>query len=431
VKPLRKPPKRTGAYWVYILKCGDGTLYTGYTNNLERRLKQHASGKGGARYTRWKGAGKLVYRKQHKYFKTALNEERRIKEMKREYKLELIDEYRRKRPAGNMSLKARWTKEKAKGWYKKQPWLVGCNFIPSTAINQLEMWQKETFDPKTLRRELGWAKGLGFNTVRVYLHDLLWEEGSGDFKNRINKFLEIASGNSIRTTFVIFDACWNPDPKPGKQPAPRPGVHNSGWVQSPDNKTVSAPGSWKKLEKYVRGLISAFANDERILMWDLYNEPGNSKLEEKSFPLLESAFSWARESNPSQPLTSGVWSGNKTLTGFQLENSDIITFHNYESAGVLTKHISDLREHGRPILCTEYMARTRNSLFKTCLPVFKREKVGCYSWGLVAGKTQTIYPWGSPQGAAEPEVWFHDIFKKDGTPYNEEETEFIRNITGK
>ena len=77
------------------------------------------------------------------------------------------------------------------------------------------------------------------------------------------------------------------------------------------------------------------------------------------------------------------------------------------------------------------MARTRDSLFEKCLPIFKKESVGCLDWGLVSGKTQTIYPWGSPGGSAEPELWFHDVFHSDGTPYRLEEVDFIREITGR
>ena len=88
-----------------------------------------------------------------------------------------------------------------------------------------------------------------------------------------------------------------------------------------------------------------------------------------------------------------------------------------------------LKKLGRPLVCTEYMARTQNSRFATHLPIFKEENVGCYNWGLVSGKTQTIFPWGSPKGAAEPKLWFHDIFHKDGRPYDEAEVALIRKLT--
>jgi len=324
---------------------------------------------------------------------------------------------------------SRWSKEKAKRWYQKQPWLVGCNFIPSTAVNQLEMWQWETFDAETIDRELGWARSLGFNTVRVYLHDLAWQVDPEGFKKRMIRFLEIADKHGIRPVFVIFDDCWNDNPKPGRQLEPIAGVHNSGWVQSPGTRFVKDPNSWPRLENYVKDIIGSFRKDRRILMWDLYNEPGNSGLGSKSLPLLKAAFKWARQERPVQPLTAGIWNTElKELNALQISASDIITFHHYWDVGSLTQQIKDLKVEGRPIICTEYMARTRRSRFETHLPIFKKENVGCYNWGLVSGRTQTIYPWGSAKGSPEPDVWFHDILRKDGTAFDPEEVKLIRKI---
>src|ERR1044071_1420896 len=126
----------------------------------------------------------------------------------------------------------RWSEQKARDWYARQPWLVGSNYNPASAINQLEMWQADSFDPQRIRPELGWAEGLGMNTMRVYLHDLLWQDPEG-FKRRLDQFLSIAAKHKIKPIFVLFDSVWDPDPKPGKQRAPRPGVHNSGWMQRP------------------------------------------------------------------------------------------------------------------------------------------------------------------------------------------------------
>jgi hypothetical protein len=324
---------------------------------------------------------------------------------------------------------ARWPLDKANAWYAAQPWLVGCNFTPSTAINQLEMWQEDTFDPITIGRELGWAHHLGFNTVRVYLHDLLWAVDQVGFVRRIDRCLAIAASNGIRTLFVIFDDCWNKDPRLGKQPAPKPGVHNSGWVQSPGEAIVLDSSAWPRLERYVTGLVKRFADDDRILAWDLYNEPGNSGLAEKTLPLLQNTFAWARAAGPKQPLTCGIWFANEALNTVQLAASDIISFHHYGEAADLETWIAAMKEQGRPVLCTEYMARPRGSRFQSHLPIFRRERVGCLNWGLVSGKTQTIYPWGSPEGAPEPEVWFHDIYRRDGAPFDPDEITFIRGIT--
>lgn len=325
---------------------------------------------------------------------------------------------------------SRWSVEKANRWYQEQPWLVGCNFIPSTAVNQLEMWQAETFDPETIDRELGWAVSIGFNTVRVYLHNLAWEADADGFKKRINQFLKIADKHSIRPMFVIFDDCWNDNPKIGKQPEPIPGVHNSGWVRSPGSKGVRDTNSWPKLERYVKDIIGSFGRDKRVLMWDLYNEPGNSGMGSKSLPFLKATFDWARKAQPTQPLTVGIWLSKLTeLNEFQIEASDIITFHNYSNVDNLRQQIKKLETHGRPLMCTEYLSRPNGSRFQTHLPIFKARKIGCYNWGLVSGKTQTIYPWGSPRGAPEPKIWFHDILRKDGTPFDSKEVEFMKELT--
>ncbi len=322
-----------------------------------------------------------------------------------------------------------WTSTQAWEWYNQQPWLVGCNFIPSTAINELEMWQSETWDTATINRELGWAEKLGFNTVRVYLHNLAWETDREGFLSRMEDFLTIASRHNIRTMFVFFDDCWNDNPKPGKQPEPIPGVHNSGWLQCPGPDRVVDSTTWGPLEDYVKGVLTAFANDRRVLMWDLYNEPGNSGMLEKSMPLLRRAFEWAWSVRPSQPLTCATWNHSKeyeNLNAFQLANSDVITFHNYADTASLNAEIADLKKLERPILCSEYMARTRDSRFETHLPIFKTSNVGAINWGLVSGKTNTIFPWGSKEGTPEPELWFHDIFRRDGTPWSQSEVEFIR-----
>lgn len=332
-----------------------------------------------------------------------------------------------------------WSVEKANDWYARQPWPVGSNFIPSSAINQLEMWQADTFDPATIERELAWAAGIGFNTVRTYLHDLAWQADANGFKSRIDCFLDIASRHNIHPILVIFDDCWNSNPRIGVQPAPKPGIHNSGWMQSPGVDVVNqGPTAWRRLEVYVKDIISTFSDDERILLWDLYNEPGNSRNGEKSLSLLKAVFDWARTINPSQPLTAGVWFDNEPLNKFQLASSDIITFHHYWEPDKLEREIAKLKAYGRPVICTEWLARTCGSLVGTNLPVFAREKIGCLNWGLVAGKTNTIYPWKEvvdpsqvldPHG--EPEPWFHDLLRLDGTPYDMSEIETFRRFTSR
>jgi hypothetical protein len=325
-----------------------------------------------------------------------------------------------------------WTIEQASTWYQQQGWLRGCNFLPSSAINQLEMWQAETFDTATINRELGWAASIGMNAMRVYLHHLAWEVDSAGFKERMDRYLGIAANHGIRTIFVFFDDCWNPTYQSGKQPDPKPGIHNSGWVRDPGDLLYQDTVMVASLEKYVKDVMRTFSQDDRIILWDLYNEPGNSGYGNRSLNLLEKAFRWGREVNPSQPLSSAVWNVNLgDLNKFQIENSDVITYHQYQNDSLHRLTIDSLRLYGRPLICTEYMARKHNSRFDNIMPMLKEENIGAINWGLVAGKSNTIYAWDTPiPDGSEPDLWFHDIFRMDGTPYKPEEVDLIKKLTG-
>lgn len=323
-----------------------------------------------------------------------------------------------------------WSVEAARQWFAKEPWRVGANFLPSTAINQLEMWQAETFDAATIDRELGWASRIGMNVMRVYLHDLAWKADAAGFKQRMNAFLGIADKHRIRILFTLLDDCWNPEAATGLQPAPKPGVHNSGWVRSPTKAVHDDPAQWGYLREYVLDVLRTFKDDPRIYLWDLYNEPANSGYGLSSLSLMQRVFEWAWEVRPSQPLSCGVWFDQlPAINEFQIRASDVITFHNYSDTVSLKKMMDTLLTYGRPLICTEYMARTNNSLFLTHLPILKRYGVPAINWGLVSGKSNTIFPWGSKEGSPEPAVWFHDVFRSDGTPYNASETKLIRELT--
>lgn len=326
----------------------------------------------------------------------------------------------------------RWTEKQADSWYATQGWLRGSDFQPSSAINQLEMWQKDTFDPETIDRELAMAADIGMNCMRVYLHHLAWETDCLGFKERVNRYLDIADKYKISTIFVFFDDCWNADYEAGKQPEPVPGIHNSGWVRDPGDllyRDSLLPG---RLEKYVKDILSSFSQDKRIVFWDLYNEPGNSGYGNKSLPLLRKVFSWARCVDVVQPLSAGIWNdGLKDINTFILNNSDIVSYHNYRSVADHRLTIDTLKKYRRPMICTEYMNRRDSSYFQTIMPLLKESHVGAINWGLVAGKTNTIYAWDQPMPeGGEPALWFHDIFRKDGTPFSEEEISVIKKLTG-
>lgn len=348
----------------------------------------------------------------------------------------------------------RWTMEEVNDWYQQSPFLVGGNYVPVSAINQLEMWQEDTFDPERIDFEFQKASEVGMNTMRVFLHDLAWKQDENGFFNRVDKFLELSDKHSIKIMFVLFDGVWNPYPKAGKQPEPVPHVHNSGWVQSPGREILQDSKKQDELKEYVQAVISRYKNDDRVLIWDMFNEPDNASVgnfggdsnvpempaeqkKARALELLKKSFAWAREVDPSQPLTVGVW-GNPTwleepdsIEKFSLENSDIISFHSYSGPEDTEKMVAGLKKYNRPLLCTEYMARGNNSTFEGILPIFHKNKVAAYHWGLFNGKTQTIYPWKSwkEKFTTEPDLWHHDVFRKDGTPYDIKEIELIKELT--
>lgn len=345
----------------------------------------------------------------------------------------------------------RWTQAQADTWYDQQPWPLGSNYIPANAINQLEMWQAATFDPQRIDVELGWAQRLGMNTMRVFLHDLLWQQDSRGFLKRIDTFLTLAAKHGIKPMLVLFDSCWDPRPVLGPQRPPIPGVHNSGWVQSPGAQELADPATYPRLRAYVEGVVGAFAADTRILAWDVWNEPENRGPEDYAAyeakdkfdlvaRLLPQAFAWARAQNPTQPLTSALYTHDDWAPGahldsiesVQLGDSDVISFHDYNWPEKFAARVEQLAHYQRPIICTEYMARGAGSTIDTVLPVAKKANVGMINWGLVVGKTQTNLPWDSwqrPYTLQPPPVWHHDLLTSDGTPYRAREAEILRTLS--
>jgi hypothetical protein len=344
------------------------------------------------------------------------------------------------------TMRQRWTEQQAWTYMRAQAWPLGSNFLPANAINQLEMFQEATFDPAEMDKEFGWAEKTGMTTMRIFLHDLLWQQDPTGFKKRIDVVLDLAQKHHIKPVLVLFDSCWDPDPKLGPQHPPIPGVHNSGWVQSP-GIALGEDANFSRFESYVKGIVGAFANDNRILAWDVWNEPDNpgggdytNNLADKTARvdrLLPQVFVWARSEGPIQPLTSGVWTHEdwsdsskwSATEKIQLTESDIISFHDYSWPEKFEQRVAALEKLNRPLLCTEYMARGAGSTIDTILPIGAAHHVGMINWGLVQGKMQTNLPWDSwhvPYIDRNPTVWFHDLFYTDGRPYREKEIEILR-----
>ena len=343
---------------------------------------------------------------------------------------------------------SQWTSDKAFEWYSNEEWPIGANFLPSSAINQLEMFQNETYDKQTITKELKMANSLGFNSMRVYLHDLLWNI-KDEFLSNFEEFLEICDELNIKPIIVLFDDCHRSDPKLGMQFLPLRGIHNSGWSQSPGHKIVKEIHNGNKtelprLKKFTQEILDLYKKDKRILLWDIYNEPGQFGIGEESLDFLKLVWDWAHEVRPDQPLTSCMHGSiGENIIDLNREKSDIITFHADESKE-LQRIINELIKLKRPIICTEYMAREFGTTFDFCLPIFKKNNIGCFNWGFVAGKSQTHFGWDTilklkeavknkdfileEDDIPEPKIWFHDIFRKDGSAFDESEVAFIKNF---
>ncbi len=354
----------------------------------------------------------------------------------------------------------RWSEEKAQDWFNNHSWFMGFNYLPRTAINWIDLWQGSTFDEKTIEQELTWAAEIGYNTLRTNIPYTVWKDDRDGLVARINRFLQIASERDIHLMFCLFDDCGFSGDEPflGPQKEPVHLLHNSQAAASPGREVVCDKSQWGDLEIYVKDILNTFKDDKRIAIWDLYNEPTNRAIlrfgYEESFDeklvtfaheLLVETFKWAREINPSQPLTTGAWQGNITVGGneteiylnktdqFALDNSDVISFHAYCNKEQMETVIDLLKSYNRPMFCTEWLARHINNGVEDILPIFAENKIGCYQWGLVNGKTQTHFPWSIIQKEDEnyAKQWFHDLLKADGSAYDEKEVELFKSLKTK
>lgn len=327
-----------------------------------------------------------------------------------------------------------WTKEKIWEWYNKQPWIVGFNYVPSNAVNSTEMWQKEVFDQSLIRRELRTAADIGYNTCRVFLQYLLWKDCKEELFTCFDTFLNISEDCGIRVIPILFDDCAfdGREPYLGKQDEPVKGIHNSRWTPSPGFGNADSEKEQELLKRYVTDFVERYGQDERIVLWDLYNEPGNSDRKGRSVKLLRDVFSWARSCDPSQPLTSGIF----VFEDFDMvcgELSDLISFHDYSPISVTEENVKVLQGYERPMVCTEWLHRPNGNCIESHMPFYKEKRIGIVNWGLVAGKTQTYLNWDASRNPKEgmPEIWQHDILDGDLNPYSKEEVALITSVIGK
>lgn len=356
----------------------------------------------------------------------------------------------------------KWTCEKAWKWQGEKPWIVGCNFVPADCINAIEIWQEEGFDGvlRAAECEIRLAAEIGMNSVRMILPFHVWKYQRKGFLERLERMLAMLDGHGVTLVPIFFDdcgrgpvECYSEKVHFGRQPEPVKGCHG-GYAPvkkmdsiNPTYSYVDEPGNWPDMERFVRDVVSAHRTDERILMWDIWNEPGNSGGNGagnvgKSMGIMEKVFAWTRQEDPVQPLTAGCWDfygdyfrdgGCGEFTEIEkkaLELSDVISWHyygNYEKSCML---IGKLKEYRRPLFITEWLHRPFGNYVEEMLPLFKKEKIGCYNWGLVNGKTQTHEPW---DWILDMDLdfgrWQHDLFYSDHTPYSEQEINLFKELT--
>jgi len=389
----------------------------------------------------------------------------------------------------------RWSVERITAWYSGMPWLVGANYLPSNKINAIDMWQASTWDAREIASELKLAESIGYNTLRVFLHPLVWADDEHGLYRRMDRFLAMAERRGIRPSFVFFDDCHYPYAKLGPQPLPVPAFHNSGWVNAPDRQLAeryargeASTGETSALRGYVQRTIARFANDRRVLYWELYNEPGRgngeydeagklilAEIGDRSRHLVQDSWAWARAVAPSQPITStslgGIGSASAEINAV---NSDLYSIHVYDALSELQKAVTTWSADGRPVLVTEWLNRSTiadipkdmlpmlkdadwlkradgTNIPQYVLPYLKEQNVGAINWGFVTGKSETNWHWSSRyvngkirnlaaerragnvihsgDPLPEPTAWFHDLFRPDHTPYDPAEIELFRSLT--
>lgn len=349
----------------------------------------------------------------------------------------------------------KWSKERAWEWYNARPWIRGCNYMSADCANRVDQWQEYGFEERfeTAAGELKLMAELGYNSIRIIPEFIVWKKEHDGFTERFERYIELAAQNNISCMIVLGNDCCPPKEEALKRM--RLGEQQVDWGYH-GGRRISQHGRFdgigysllddpeytEKYYEFVREIVGKYKNDERVIMWDVYNEPGNSRRSGITLPHLEKFFEIIRDIDPIQPLTVGIWSQSTELENlteaekYGLENSDIISYHNYNSYENNVRELRLLKKLGRPVINTEWLNRCGGNSVEEMFPLFYLEKIGCYNWGFVAGKYQTYEPWnGIWDGYKEnPEAfehfdftkWFHDIYRPSHNPYNPKETELIK-----
>lgn len=353
-------------------------------------------------------------------------------------------------------MKNRWSKERAWEWYRARPWIRGCNFMSSDCANRIDQWQEYGFEERfeTTKRELALAAQTGFNSIRIIPEFIVWEREHDGFMERFERYIEAAHENGITCTVVLGNDCMPPKEEALKRM--HLGEQKVDWGYHGGRKVsqhgvfggagyslLDEPEYAKKYYAFVQEIVEKYKDDERILIWDVFNEPGNSQRASMSLGHLKKFFEIIRSIDPIQPLTVGIWTSTRDISKlpeierFGLENSDIISYHNYATYMENIEIIAQLKKLGRPLVNTEWLARCVGNRVEEMFPLFYIEQIGCYNWGLVAGKYQTFEPWTGmwENYDKDPghcgwdfEKWFHDLYRPSLRPYNPKEIALMKKV---
>ena len=354
-----------------------------------------------------------------------------------------------------------WTKERAWEWYRAQPWIRGCNYMPASCANRVDQWQELGCEERfaEMDRELAVAESIGFNTLRILVELQgfgVWLEEHDGFMDRFERALQIMASHKMRAIVVLGNDCMRPKsiwqlPKPGPQTydigyhGGRKQSQHGSFPGEIGHSQVDDPELKPKFFRMCEELLTKYRDDDRILFWNLWNEPGAANRGEVSVQPMKELFELAWRIDPKQPLAADLWAGDYG-TNEKAKNqaqvwagrlSDIVSYHCYGDYERQVRVIRLLRKrYARPMVNTEWLARTINNDVFTSYPLFYIEGIGCTCWGFVAGKYQTYEPWeymwkevekGTERSKSyDMTKWFHDLYRPSLRPYDPKEIDLIK-----